>query len=150
MITTARYIWVGICLSLALFFSQSWKMAGGFSPIKLQPSKDIIFVSLGLISFFYGKFFFNKYLELKERNFLKKATEKEKTNLVLLSFTIQFLIFETVGILGIILSLFTINAVKSIPFVLLSYFGLWQAFPKKNKIPAFIYEKTQNYETSKN
>lgn len=133
---TARYIWIGIGLSLALFFAQIWKMLGGELAWNPNPTVDSIFVFISAIVFAYAFFFLNGYLKLRKAEILR-GTNTDKYSVLLLAYVIQFLLFETVGIFGLLLSIFSHSAVKSIPFVIASYVGLIIFFPKQDHIKNF-------------
>ncbi len=71
--------------------------------------------------------------------------ERDRKQTILIAFVLQFILFETLGLYGVLLSVLRQNTWKAIPFVVMAYVGFALAFPKKEKIEPYFraYPKTQ-------
>lgn len=132
----ALYLWVGLSLSLTLFFVQSQMFFVKANP--LPTSKlEWIFTGLGLLTFLLGYFFFKYYTEIRKPRLLKMPFNDRKQSL-LTAFVMQFVLFESLGLYGVLISVLTQNTLKAIPFMVFAYLGFFLAFPKKEKITPFF------------
>ncbi len=133
----ALYLWSGLSLALTLFFVQSQMFFVKTSPL---PSSDLewYFIGLGIITFLFGFLFFKNYTKLREKKILRMPYPDRKQTL-LNAYVFQFLLFETLGLYGVLVSVLTQNTLKAIPFIVFSYLGFVLSFPKKKQIePYFI------------
>lgn len=132
----ALYLWIGLSLSLTLFFVQSQMFYVSANPL---PSSKLewVFTILGLFTFLLGHFFFKNYMALRKPQ-LVKASEKDKKQTILIAFVMQFVLFETLGLYGVVLSVLRQNTLKAVPFILFAYIGFAFAFPKREKIKPYF------------
>lgn len=132
----ALYLWVGLNLSLTLFFVQSQMFFVTASPLPTS-SLEWVFSGLGLITFVFGFVFFKNYTSLRRLRLMKMPFAERKQSL-LVAFVLQFVLFETLGLYGVLISVLTQNTMKAIPYILFAYVGFILAFPKKEKIEPFF------------
>ena len=134
----ALYLWSGLSLALTLFFVQSQIVFVKADPL---PSSKLewVFSGLGLITFLIGVLFYKNYLALRKRALLRMPLKDRKQS-VLIAFVLQCILFETLGLYGVLLSVLTQNTWKALPFILFAYIGFYLAFPKKEKFTTFFPE----------
>ncbi|MEM7645444.1 MAG: hypothetical protein AAF203_00930 [Pseudomonadota bacterium] len=132
----ALYLWAGLSLSLTLFFVQSQLVFVKANPLPSSQLEWVLSV-LGFLTFLMGYFFFDKYTGLRKKQILKMPFEDRKQS-VLIAFVFQFILFETLGLYGVLVSVLTQNTWKAIPYVVSAYLGFIIAFPKKQKITPFF------------
>lgn len=132
----ALYLWVGLSLSLSLFFVQSQMF---FIKAKPLPTSGLewVFIGLGIVTFALGYFFFKYYTQLRKEGLMKLPLNDRKQSL-LIAFVMQFVLFESLGLYGVVISVITQNTLKAVPFVIFAYLGFYLAFPKRNKIAPFF------------
>ncbi len=132
----ALYLWVGLNLSLTLFFIQSqvfFMNSGPFPHFRLE----WIFSVLGFTTFLFGLLFFKYFTTLRMKK-LRMMTPEERKQSLLVAFVVQFVLFETLGLYGVLLSVITQNPMKSLPFIISAYLGFIVTFPGKGKIRVFF------------
>ncbi|MCB0379103.1 MAG: hypothetical protein KDD33_11480 [Bdellovibrionales bacterium] len=134
--TQALYLWIGLCLALTLFFVQSQMFFVKTDPLPSQ-SLEWVFAFLGLVTFLFGYFFYRAYISLRRKQIMQLTLPDRKQS-VLVAFVLQYVLFETLGLYGVLLSVLMQNTVKAIPFVLFAYLGFVLSFPKKEKIQALF------------
>lgn len=137
----ATYLWTGLSLSMTLFFVQGQIV---FVKGKPLPSSNLEYVisALGAVTFLIGFFFFKNYMALQKKR-LAKMPFKERKQSILVAMVLQFVLFETLGLYGVLLSVLTQNTWKAVPFLLFSYFGFLSAFPKRSLIePYFQHQRS--------
>lgn len=132
----ALYLWVGLSLSLTLFFVQSQMFFVNANPLPTS-QLEWIFTGLGVVTFLMGFFFFKNYMALRKKQLLLMP-EKERKQTLLIAFVLQFILFETLGLYGVLLSVLRQNTLKAVPFVVAAYVGFALAFPKKEKIEPYF------------
>ena len=132
----ALYLWVGLNLSLTLFFVQSQMFFVKANPLPTS-QLEWVFTGLGLITFLLGFLFFKNYMALRKKQVLLMP-EKDRKQTILIAFVLQFILFETLGLYGVLLSVLRQNTWKAIPFVVAAYVGFALAFPKKEKIEPYF------------
>lgn len=132
----AFYLWVGLSLSLTLFFVQSQLIFVKGDPLPTS-RLEWVFIGLGVSTFLLGVFFFKNYMALRKKSLLKMPMKDRKQTL-LIAFVFQFVLFETLGLYGVLLSVLTRNTLKAVPFVLFAYIGFFLARPKMEKITPFF------------
>ncbi len=132
----ALYLWIGLSLSLTLFFVQSQLV---FVKGKPLPTSQLewVFTGLGAVTFLMGLVFFKYYLAIRKSRILRMPVNDRKQT-ILLAFVFQFVLFETLGLYGVLLSVLTQNTMKAFPFVVFAYVGFLLALPKKIKIKEFF------------
>ena len=132
----ALYLWSGLSLSMTLFFVQSQVVFVRREPM---PSSRLewVFTALGAVTFLLGFFFFKNYTKLRKKRFLKMPLKDRKQSL-LIAFVLQFVLFETLGMYGVLLSVWTQSTLKAVPFLFFAYIGFFIAFPKLGKIEPFF------------
>lgn len=132
----ALYLWVGLSLSLTLFFVQSQMFFVKASPL---PSSHLewYFIGLGIITFVFGILFFQNYLRLRLQQ-LKRSPFNQRKQTILVAYVIQFVLFETLGLYGVLISVLTQNTWKAVPFIVFGYLGFGLSFPRKKKIEGFF------------
>ena len=96
---------------------------------------------MGLVTFLFGYFFFDKYLGLRKKALLRMPFNDRKQTL-LMAFVLQFVLFETLGLYGVLISVFTQNTWKALPYVVCAYLGFFMSWPSEKKIHPF-FEETQ-------
>lgn len=133
---TALYLWIGLSLSLTLFFVQSQMF---FVKAKPLPSSQLewIFSGLGILTFLFGFFFFKNYTALR-REKIKRMPPAERKQSLLVAFVLQYIIFETLGLYGVLISVLTQNTLKALPFIVFAYIGFLISFPRRDKIGSFF------------
>jgi branched-subunit amino acid transport protein len=132
----ALYLWVGLSLSLTLFFVQSQIVFIKASPLPTSKLEWIILV-IGIVTFIFGLLFFKNYLSLRRNKILKMPFSERKQN-ILMAYVLQFILFETLGLYGVLISVLSQNTLKAVPFVVFAYLGFVLAFPKKEKINPYF------------
>lgn len=132
----AFYLWTGLSLSLTLFFAQSQIVFVKSEPL---PSSGIewVFSFVGLLTFLLGYFFFDQYTKLREKKIFKMPYAERKQT-ILVAFVLQFVLFETLGLYGVLLSVLTQNSMKAVPFLIFAYLGFVRRFPRKEVIAPFF------------
>lgn len=134
----ALYLWAGLSLALTLFFVQSQMFFVKGSPL---PSSQLewVFAALGIVTFVMGYLFYRNYTALRKNRILRMPFKDRKQSL-LVAFVFQFILFETLGLYGVLLSVFTKNTWKALPYIFFSYIGFYLAFPREAKIKEFFNE----------
>ena len=142
----ALYLWVGLSLALTLFFVQSQMF---FINSKPAPNSKIewLFWGLGLVTFLFGLLFFKYYTRFRKKR-LDWMPPEERKQTLLVTFVIQFVLFETLGLYGVLVSVLTQNAIKSLPFIVFAYLGFILVFPRKEKIKVFFADSSSKEKTS--
>lgn len=132
----ALYLWIGLSLSLTLFFVQSQRFFVKSDPL---PTSGIewVFTIMGVLTFLIGFVFFKNYTTLRKER-ISKMLNSEKKQTLLVGFVLQFVMFETLGLYGVLISVLTQSSLKAVPFVIFAYIGFLTAFPKKEKIAPFF------------
>ena len=132
----ALYLWVGLSLSLTLFFVQSQMFFVKGTPL---PSSGLewVFIMMGFVTFIFAYLFYNLYTRARKSQILKMPMKQRKQSL-LVAFVLQFVLFETLGLYGVLLSVLTQNTFKAVPFVVAAYLGFLLSFPKRRKIHPFF------------
>jgi len=133
---SALYLWSGLSLALTLFFVQSQLVFVKREPLPTQQIEWMM-VGLGVITFLFGLFFFQNYTKLR-RTQLMKMPFAERKQTILVAFVFQFVLFETLGLYGVLISVLTQSTEKAVPFILFAYLGFYLSFPRKEKIEAFF------------
>lgn len=132
----ATYLWVGLLLAMTLFYAQSQIVFIKEGPNGASPFEwPLIF--LGALTFWVGLYFFKNYTKVRARA-LGKAEYGDRKQTLLVAFVFQFILFETLGLYGVILSVLTQNSWKALPFVFASYLGFLVAFPRRKVIAPFF------------
>ena len=132
----ALYLWGGLCLALTLFFVQSQVVFVKGKPLPTS-QLEYVFSGLGVVTFLMGYFFFNNYTSLRKNYLMKMPVDQRKQN-ILVAYVIQFVMFESLGLYGVLLSVLTKNSWKALPFMVFAYLGFGVSFPKKHKISSFF------------
>lgn len=132
----ALYLWGGLCLSLTLFYVQSQLVFVQSNPLPTSNLEWVLSL-LGLVTFLMGHFFFNNYTRLRKDKFSRMSFAERKQGL-LVAFVLQFVLFETLGLYGVLVSVLTQSSLKALPYVLCAYLGFCLSFPKKAKIKPFF------------
>lgn len=132
----ALYLWAGLCLSMTLFFVQSQIVFVKQDPLPSSQLEWIISV-LGVITFLLGLFFFKNYMALRKSRILKMPLKDRKQS-VLIAFVFQFILFETLGLYGVLLSVWSQNTLKALPFLLFAYFGFYWSFPRTESLRPYF------------
>ena len=142
----ALYLWVGLSLALTLFFVQSQMF---FINSKPAPSSKIewFFWGLGFVTFLFGLLFFQYYTRFRKKR-LDWMPPEERKQTLLVTFVIQFVLFETLGLYGVLVSVLTQNATKSLPFIVFAYLGFILVFPRKEKIKVFFVDSSPEEKTN--
>lgn len=132
----ALYLWVGLNLSLTLFFVQSQMFFVKGNPL---PSTQLewIFIIMGLLTFIFAYLFYSFYTKAR-KNQIRQMPEAQRKQSLLVAFVLQFILFETLGLYGVLLSVLTQNTWKAIPFVVAAYIGFVLSFPRVAKIRPFF------------
>ncbi len=132
----ALYLWVGLGLAMTLFFAGTQV---AFIKSKPLPTSNLewFFTAIGLITFLLGLGFYKNYLALRKNRILKMPFADRKQSLLIV-FVIQFVLFESLGMLGILVSGLTQSTLKGVPFLIFAYLGLYIAYPKKEKIEPYF------------
>lgn len=132
----ALYLWAGLSLSLSLFYVQSQVVFIKSEPV---PSSQLewVFSVLGVVTFLFGFVFFKNYTALRQKKILKLPYPDRK-QMILVAFVLQFILFETLGLYGVLLSVLTQNSLKAIPFLIFAYLGFALAFPRQEKVEQFF------------
>lgn len=135
----ALFLWGGLSLTLTLFFVQSQRFFVKGDPL---PTARIewIFIAMGLVTFLFGYFFFSNYTKLRKDKIARMPVNERKQSL-LVAFVLQFIMFETLGLYGVLLSVLTRNTWKAVPFLLFAYIGFLSSFPRRDKIAVFFRDK---------
>ncbi len=134
----ALYLWTGLNLALTLFFIQSQMFFVRSRPLP-HSRLEWFFSGLGFITFLFGLLFFKYYTKLRTKRFLMMSFEERKQSLLVV-FVVQFILFETLGLYGVLVSVLTQSTLKSLPFIVLAYLGFVLSFPRKKKIRTFFSE----------
>ena len=132
----AFFLWIGLSLALTLFFVQSQMVFVKGEPLPTS-RLEWVFIFLGLVTFLLGYFFFRNYTALRKKSLLKMPMKDRKQSL-LVAYVFQFVLFETLGLYGVLLSVLTRNTTKAIPFVVFAYIGFYFARPTREKIKEFF------------
>jgi predicted transporter len=132
----ALYLWAGLCLSMTLFYVQSQIVFVKRDPL---PSSQLEWVMtlLGILTFTMGLLFFRNYMALRQNRIMRMPYKDRKQSL-LIAMVLQFVLFETLGLYGVLLSVWTQNHLKALPFLFFAYVGFYLSFPKKDKIRVFF------------
>lgn len=132
----AFYLWCGLSLALTLFCVQSQIIFVKSKPI---PSSNLewVLTGLGVATFLMGFFFFKNYTALRKSQIMRMPF-KDRKQTILIAFVFQFILFETLGLYGVLLSVLMQNSLKAIPFMIFAYLGFILAFPKSEKIEPFF------------
>ena len=139
---SALYLWVGLVLAMTLFYVQSQTVFIHSSPVAFVAFEWTL-VILGFLTFLFGYYFFDKYVEIRKKALLQ-AQFKDRKQTLLMAFVYQYILFETLGLYGVVISVFTQTPGKALPFVLCSYLGFLMAFPRKRKLAPFFPEVAQS------
>lgn len=131
----ALYLWIGLSLTLTLFFVQSQRF---FVKGKPLPTEGIewTFTAIGCVTFIFGLVFFKNYTKLRRKQ-IEKIPFSDRKQIILTAYVIQFVMFETLGLYGVLLSVLTQNTMKAVPFVAFAYLGFLISFPKVQQIKPF-------------
>jgi F0F1-type ATP synthase membrane subunit c/vacuolar-type H+-ATPase subunit K len=132
----ALYLWAGLCLSMTLFYVQSQIVFIKRSPLPSSRLEWMISF-LGLITFVLGLLFFKNYMALRKSRILKMPLRDRKQS-VLIALVLQFILFETLGLYGVLLSVWTQSSLKAIPFLLFAYIGFYWSFPRRALLSDFF------------
>ncbi len=132
----ALYLWAGLCLSMTLFYVQSQIVFVNRSPLPSSNLEWIVSV-LGVITFVLGLLFFKNYMALRKNRILKMPLKDRKQS-VLIAMVLQFILFETLGLYGVLLSVWTQSGLKALPFLIFAYFGFFKSFPRKKRIVPYF------------
>jgi len=125
----ALYLWSGLCLTMTLFFVQSQLVFVKRDPLPSSQLEWIISV-LGVVTFLLGFFFFKNYMALRKSRILKMPFKDRKQSL-LIALVLQYVLFESLGLYGVLLSVWTQSTLKAVPFLVFAYIGFYSAFPKR-------------------
>lgn len=132
----AFYLWVGLSLALTLFFVQSQLIFVKGEPLPTS-RLEWVFIFLGVVTFLFGLVFFKNYTALRKKSLLKMPVKDRKQSL-LVAYVFQYVLLETLGLYGVLLSVITRNTYKAIPFVLFAYIGFVLTRPKREKLKEFF------------
>jgi hypothetical protein len=132
----AIYLWSGLSLALTLFFVQSQIVFVKTDPLPSQKAEWGL-VGLGILTFLFGFFFFKNYTSLRRDQLLRMPLEQRKQSL-LVAFVLQFILFESLGLYGVLLSVLTQSSEKALPFIVFAYLGFFFAFPRQAKLEPFF------------
>jgi FtsH-binding integral membrane protein len=132
----AIYLWSGLSLALTLFFVQSQIVFVTTDPLPSQKAEWGL-VGLGILTFLFGFFFFKNYTSLRRDQLLRMPLEQRKQSL-LVAFVLQFILFESLGLYGVLLSVLTQSSEKALPFIVFAYLGFFFAFPRQAKLEPFF------------
>lgn len=66
------------------------------------------------------------------KNRLLKMPFKDRKQSLLIALVLQYILFETLGLYGVLLSVWTQSGLKAVPFMLFAYIGFYLSFPRKN------------------
>jgi F0F1-type ATP synthase membrane subunit c/vacuolar-type H+-ATPase subunit K len=135
----ALYLWAGLSLALTLFFVQSQLVFVRTEPLP-SSSLEWVFSGMGVATFLLGLVFFKNYLALRKKALLRMPFKDRKQS-ILIAFVLQFVLFETLGLYGVLLSVLTQSTMKAIPFLLFAYLGFYLSFPKEKKVAPFFENK---------
>lgn len=136
---SALYLWAGLSLALTLFFVQSQVV---FIKGEALPTQRIewALVLLGLVTFLFGFMFFRNYTRVR-RQALLTMSWPERRQTLLVAYVLQFILFESLGLYGVLLSVLTQNTEKAVPFILFAYLGFYLAFPRRKQLEPFFQDK---------
>ncbi len=134
----ALYLWSGLSLALTLFFVQSQMFFVKADPLP-SSSFEWYLIGLGVLTFLFGFLFFKNYTQLRKKRILRMPYNDRKQTL-LVAFVFQYILFETLGLYGVLVSVLTQNTTKALPFILFAYLGFSLSFPKKSLIEPFFPE----------
>ena len=134
----ALYIWVGLLLAMTLFYVQSQTVFIHSSPVSFSTFEWVL-VALGIATFLFGYFFFDKYTGPRKKALLQ-ADLKDRKQSLLMGFVYQFILFETLGLYGVVISVFTQTPAKALPFMVCAFLGFFISFPKQKKLKPFFPE----------
>jgi|GEM_PF-2277857 len=132
----ALYLWTGMLLAMTLFYTQSQIVFVKGEPIPASAFEWPL-VFLGAITFLLGLFFFKNYTKARKRA-LESAPYSDRKQTLLIAVVYQCLLFETLGLYGVFLSVLTQNSLKAIPFVVAAYIGFAVAFPRRERLAEFF------------
>ncbi len=121
---------------MTLFYVQSQLVFVKRDPLPSSRLEWMVTV-LGVITFIFGFVFFKNYMALRKKRILRMPLKDRKQS-VLIALVFQFVLFETLGLYGVLLSVWTQSTLKGIPFLLFAYFGFYVAFPRKTKLAPFF------------
>ncbi len=132
----ALYLWAGLCLSMTLFYVQSQIVFVKTEPLPSSRLEWIISI-LGVITFILGWVFFKNYIAIRKNRILKMPLRDRKQSL-LIAIVLQYVLFETLGLYGVLLSVWTQSGLKALPFIAFAYLGFYRSFPKKDLFAPFF------------
>lgn len=134
----ALYLWAGLSLALTLFYVQSQIIFVKGDPLPTS-QLEWIFACLGAATFLMGYFFFKNYTKLRKPKLMRMPFKDRKQSL-LIAFVLQFILFETLGLYGVLLSVLTRNSWKAAPYILFAYIGFYTAFPRRKSVADFFMD----------
>jgi len=129
---SALYVWMGLLLAMTLFYVQSQIVFIHGSP-RRAPTMTVALGILGVLTFLLASAFFDRYSLSKKEDWKRLKLEDRRPE-ILMGFVFQWILFETLGLYGVLLSVFTQDKVWAVPFIALAYIGFWRSFPKESKI----------------
>ncbi len=132
----ALYLWVGLGLSMSLFYVQSQIVFVKSEPLPSSSLEWVVSI-LGLLTFTLGMLFFKNYMALRKNRILKMPLKDRKQS-VLIALVLQYVLFETLGLYGVLLSVWTQSGLKALPFLLFAYIGFLASFPKQKTFEPFF------------
>ena len=72
------------------------------------------------------------------KNRILKMPLRDRKQSILIALVLQYVLFETLGLYGVLLSVWTQSGLKAIPFLLFAYFGFYRSFPRRDKFAEFF------------
>ena len=132
----AMFLWLGLIFAMTLFYVQSQIVFVKGSPLPSNPLEWVL-VFLGALTFLFGFYFFKNYTRVRSKE-IRSARPKDRKQSLLIAFVFQFVLFETLGLYGVLISVLTQNSLKALPFIAAAYIGFFLSFPKKRIIDPFF------------
>jgi len=135
---SAVYVWLGLLLAMTLFYVQS-QLVFVHGPARQATVMTVVLFVLGGITYLLASAFFDRYALLKWEDW-RRLNGSDRKQQILVGFVFQWILFETLGLYGVLLSVFRQDKVWALPFLVLAYIGFLRSFPRKHKLTPFFPE----------
>lgn len=132
----ALYLWLGFLLAMTLFYVQS-QVVFVHGPPRPVYTAAVVLSLVGLLTYGFARLFF-KYYTKNKREEWRRLQSKDRLQQILVAFVLQWVLLETLGLYGVLLSVFGQNEVLALPFMGAAYYGFWKSFPRKEQISPFF------------